>query len=188
MIRIFMFLCVVSLLSLQVIDRAYIRGMTAIKKPIAVSAKEGRVFALFLETQEIVNAESMRFFAEDALVKIFNFRPGQDLAHVSSEEIRFLFINDKFYENFKSQFLAWSEYEFRVNNISIKEAIVSNGELLKTPPASSAGARIWRYRGVVPIMDRGVGGSSLSRLNVDLSLVYLGPEGGMGIFSVKLSS
>lgn len=187
MIRILMFFSVLILLSLQVVDRAYLRGMTSAKDPIAVSAKEGRVFSLPIETQEIVNSESVRFFAEDALVRMFNFRPGKDLEHVKDESIKDLFIQEEFYETFRTQFLAWSGYEFRVNNISIKEAIVTDGELLRTPAASSAGARIWRYRGVIPIMDRGVGGSKLSKLNVDLSLVYLGPEGGMGIFSVELS-
>lgn len=185
--RILMFFMLILLLLVQVADTVYLRDMTAKREPMAVSVKEGSISPLSIETQEIVNSESVTLFAERAAVILFNYRPGQFYSHVEQEAIKNLFVSEFFYEKFRTQFEQWSKYEFNVNNISIKEVILTNGSMIRTPPASARGARIWVFSGRLPTLDRGVGDSIVSNLKIKFSLVYLGPEGGMGIYKVELS-
>lgn len=187
MIRIMMFMLLLLILAFQLVDNVYLRKMTAKKAAQAVSVKEGRIYPLVLETQEIVNSDSVSKYAKEAVVKIFNYRPGQSLSHIQSPDIKRMFINEDQYEKFKNLFVRWSLYEFSVNNISIKESIVKTDSIVMTPPASVDGARIWGYRATVPVVDRGVGGTVLDVMYLKIGLVYLGPEGGMGIYSVKIS-
>ncbi len=186
MTRLLMLLLLLSIVGATIADRAFIRTLTAKKSAVAVSVKTAETKPLSIETQEVVNTESVITFSEDALVRLFNYRPGKAREHMEQDDIRVLFINDESYEKFKKQFITWSNYEFNVNNISIKEAIVDRGYLVKSPSAPS-GRRIWRYSGYLPVLDRGVGDTSLSLLKVKISMVYLGPEGGLGVFSIKLS-
>jgi len=172
---------------LQVADRVWLRSLPSLKSVGAVDVRDGSVTALPLETQEIVNTDSVLSFSKDALVVLFNYRPGQAKEHVLSREVEKLFINKAAHDKFVKQFLAWSNHEFNVNNISIKESIVSQGSLLMTPSVATSGARLWQYRATLPMVDRGVGKSLPSTLNVIVSMVYLGPEGGMGLYSVRLS-
>jgi len=187
LVRAFMLSIILVLLLVQVADRVYFRDMTAVRAPIAVSVKEGSITPLVVETQEIVNTESVTLFAERASVIMFNYRPGDFYKHIEKQEIKDLFVSDYFYEKFRSQFEEWSNYEFNVNNISIKEVILTDSRMIKTPPASTRGARIWVFYGSLPTLDRGVGDSLVSNLKLKYSLVYLGPEGGMGIYNVSLS-
>lgn len=187
MIRLIIFFSAITIILAQLADRVYLRTLTSKKEVEAVSVQHGTAKPMILETQEIVNGESMLTFSKDALVRIFNYRPGQAPVHISSPDIEKLFISDFYYEKFKSQFLSWSSHEFNVNNISIKEAVATDPRLIIAPRLGPTSARIWAYSARLPTVDRGVGGSELSALKVQLKLVYLGPEGGMGIYSVTLS-
>lgn len=187
MIRLLMFGLLLTMLLFQILDVVFIRTMTAQKAAQAVSVKEGRVFPLALDTQEIVNSDSVSKYAKEAVVKIFNYRPGQALSHIESKDIQRLFINEEQYDKFKTLFLRWSFHEFSVNNISIKESIVKSENIIMTPPVSVKGARLWSYNAVVPVIDRGVGGTVFDTMYLKIGFVYLGPEGGMGIYSVKIS-
>lgn len=187
MLRFLMFVLALSIFVFQVVDRVYLRTLTAKKAANAVSVKEGSVYDLPLETQEIVNPNSVSVYAKKSLVKIFNYRPGQAIQHLEREDIKSLFIDEAHFNRFKSQFVNWSNHEFSVNNISIKETVVSSEQQIMAPPLGVGGARIWSYKATMPIIDRGVGGTVFDTMYIRLGLVYLGPEGGMGIYSVKIS-
>jgi len=178
---------VVTLVAFQFADWLSFRPMTAEQRVVSVDVRDGQIKQMVLETQDIVNEESITMFAREALVQIFNYRPGQADEHVNSPSVRQLFINDESHQKFVDQFLSWSNHEFNVNNISIKEAVVTRGDLLMTPRASLSGARIWRYNASLPMVDRGVGKTMPSQLLVTMSMVYLGNEGGMGVYSIRLT-
>ena len=186
MVRFMMFFLALTILVSQLADRVYLRTLTAKKEVEAVSVRDGNIRQLQLETQEIVNGESMLLFSKDALVRTFNYRPGKALEHINSPEIRKLFISEEYYDKFKEKFLTWSFYEFNVNNISIKEAVATDSRLIMAPGSKVSSARVWIFNAKLPVIDRGVGGTALSSLTVQIKLVYLGPEGGMGIYAVKL--
>jgi hypothetical protein len=188
-IRILMLIMVFAIVTFQVLDRSIIRTLTATKSVESVYVSEPKTKTMVIETQEIVNQESVLKFSKKAVVSIFNYRPGQALEHVSSEKIKSLFITEEYFDKFKKQFIAWSKHEFNVNNISIKEAVASNGELLMTPsPMSSGGVRLWQYKASLPTLDRGVGSSQLTPMFITVKLVYLGASGGIGIYSMTLNS
>lgn len=178
---------VVALITFQFADWLALRSMTSESRVVSVDVRDGQVRPMVLESQDIVNEESVMMFARESLVQIFNYRPGQADEHVNSPSVRQLFINDESHKKFVDQFLSWSNHEFNVNNISIKEAVVTRGNLLMTPRASLGGARIWRYTASLPMVDRGVGKTIPSQLLVTMSMVYLGNEGGMGVYSIRLT-
>lgn len=178
---------VLTLVAFQLVDSLTLRPITAEKRVISVDVRDGKISPMVLEQQDIVNEESITLFAREALVQIFNYRPGQAEEHVNSAAVRQLFINDESHKKFVDQFVSWSSHEFNVNNISIKEAVVTRGNLLMTPRASLSGARIWRYTASLPMVDRGVGKTMPSQLLVTMSMVYLGNEGGMGVYSIRLT-
>jgi hypothetical protein len=185
-----MFISLLAVIAIQIADRVSLRTLTAKKEPVSISVKDTRIRLMDVETQEIVNDESVIKFSERAISVIMNYRPGKTYEHVNSGKVTSLFINGekgRFFKKFREQFMEWSFYEFNVNNISIKEAIATNGRLIKAP-RNLGGARVWLYEVSVPVLDRGVGGTSLSSLKFQLSLVYLGPDGGMGIYGVKISN
>ena len=185
-VRWLMFLLVVSLLVIQLADRVYLRSLTAAKLPVAVSMKTDSIYPLSMETQEIVNEEGVSNFARRAISRILNYRPALAVDHIDSEEVRTLLIGDEHFERFRQQFLSWSHHEFNVNDIVMKESTSTNGVMTKSAK-NIDGMRVWQYRAKVPILDRGYGGTDSDILNVTLKMVYLGPDGGMGIYSVKIS-
>lgn len=188
MIRIIMTLLVVAVALLQLVDRVFIRTVTAEKKVVALSVADARMFPLKVETQEIVNNESVTSFAEKAMVKTLNFRPGQLQKHMEDQEIASLFISEKYYDQFLDQFKVWADTEFRVNNISIKESIATDVRLVRSPAVPGRSFRVFEVSARVPTYDRAVGDSELSLLVVKVFLVYLGPESGIGIYKMKIST
>lgn len=186
MIRLFMAILVIAVALLQLIDRLYIRTLTAKKEVVAISVADARVFPLKIETQEIVNNESVIAFAEKSIVKILNFRPGKLMSHLEEKDIESLFINEKYYDTFVQQLKVWANTEFRVNNISIKEAIATDVKLARTPAVAGRSFRIFEVSARVPTYDRAVGDSELSMLLVKVYMVYLGPESGTGLYKVKI--
>lgn len=166
-------------------DRVFVRTITAEKSVMAVSLSKEDIYAIALEDQEIVNTESINVFAKNAMSFIFNFAPGQAKEHIDSETIKALFVSENFHNAFSKQFIAWANYEFQVNNISIKESFVKEQQLYQSP-SMNGGARIWRFEARLPVLDRAVGGTSLKTLNVEVNLVYLGHQGGLGIYSIRL--
>ncbi len=167
------------------IDVATFRPMSAEMEAYSVHAKSKKVTALPLESQELINEQSLNKFAKKALSTIFNYRPGQAEEHINSEEIKGLFIAEKFFKDFRSQFLQYSNGEFRVNNISIKESVAIDAKMVGTPRMGS-GARVWQMSAVLPMLNRAVGENQLENLSVVVKLVYLGPEGGMGVYGIRL--
>jgi hypothetical protein len=185
--RFILFFCVVFMAVILTANSVYIGTLMASKNARSISVVNGDILPLVIESQEIISQESVSLFAKKALVLMFNYRPGQAVQHIDSTEVKALFAKDEYYQLFREQFLAWSSYEFNVNNISIKDTIVVQGDLLISPPASLSGARVWKYSSTLPIVDRGVGGTGVSALKVHLSLVYYGLDGGMGIYAVKIT-
>jgi len=172
---------------LQLVEQPYVRPMTVVKDVASVSSKDATINLIQIETQEIINKSSVEIFVENAVVAIMNYRPGQVEDHVYSDEIKSLFISEEHHERFAEQFINWSLYEFNINNISIKESISINGRVLRSPSSAiSGGARMWRYRSELPILDRGVGDNQLGRMYITVDMVYLGATGGMGIYAVKI--
>lgn len=169
------------------VERIYLQDATALQRVIAVTVKDAGMRELPLETLEVVNDKSVDAFAKDALVQLFNFRPGRIAEHMDQDALKKLFINKKAYAKFKEQMLQWADYEFKVNNISIKETVANDGMLISSVANQSEGMRLWRYRATVLTLDRGVGKSIPTKMFVELKMVYLGPQGGMGIYSVKIT-
>ena len=189
MAKLFMVFILFLMITLQLLDQSIVRTLTAKKEVEAVYVSSNSVSPMVIETQEVVNNESIEKFAKDAVVTLFNYRPGQSQEHMEQEHIKDLFINEMHYERFVEQFVAWSMHEFSVNNISIKESVVSGGELIMPPsPMSSGGVRLWQYKASLPMLDRGVGDNALSSMKIVIRMVYLGSSGGIGIYSVNLSS
>jgi hypothetical protein len=168
------------------LDDMLFRSLTAVKDVQSLAVKDGSQRSMELESQEVVNNDSMESYAERAVVMILNYRPGKAVEHIEGEAIKSLFIAEEYYDAFKKPFLSWSDREFRVNNISIKEAIATNGKLYSVG-GMQGGARVWRYDATVPILNRAVGGNAVERMRIELYLVYLGYKGGLGVFAVKLS-
>lgn len=187
MIRIWMLVLVVAVIFLQVLDRAYVRTLTVKKEVFAISSAEGRIFPLKIEEQEIVNNDSILKYAQDSLVKILNFRPGKFAQHMEEENVQSLFVSKKHYDEFYEQMEVWANSEFRVNNISIKEAIVVNPRLLKTPSTLGRSFRLFEVTATAPTYDRAVGDSQLGALSLKINMIYLGPESGMGLYRIKIS-
>ncbi len=186
MIRLVMTILVIAVALLQLVDRLYIRTLTSKKEVVAISVADARIFPLKIETQEIVNNESIKSFAEKSIVKMLNFRPGKLMTHLEEQDIKSLFITKKYYNIFVERMKVWADTEFRVNNISIKEAIATDVKLVRTPAVSGRSFRIFEVSARVPTYDRAVGDSELSMLLVKVYMVYLGPESGMGIYKVKI--
>lgn len=168
-----------------IFDRVYVRVKTAEKEVKVASLAKETIYRIPLEDQEIVNQESIQNFTKDALSAIFNYAPGQAEQHINSEQIKSLFITEKFHKIFADQFINWSNVEFQINSISIKESFVKNTELTQSPPMIG-GRRIWQFDATLPILDRAVGGTSLKELSVSVYLVYLGHQGGLGIYGISL--
>lgn len=166
-------------------DRVYIRTMTAEKQVVAVSLSKESVYPLLLEDQEIVNDDSISAFAQSSLSTIFNFKPGQAEDHINSDAVKELFISEEYHNLFSKQFIEWSNMEFQINNISIKETIVKSSTLYRSPPLQG-GARVWKFEARLPFLNRAVGGTNLEERTVDVYMVYLGHQGGLGIYGVGL--
>jgi hypothetical protein len=189
MVRLIMLFSVILVVLLQFIDQAMVRPLTAQKSVNAVYISNGSITSLAVETQEVVNHVSVKMFAEDAVVTIFNYRPGLADDHINQDSIKDLFITKEHFDRFAVKFKVWSKYEFSVNNISIKEAISKQGRLTIAPsPQASGGSRIWRYKSNLPTLDRGVGDNVLSALIITVDMVYLGASGGMGIYRIKVAT
>jgi hypothetical protein len=186
MIRVWMLTLVVVVIMLQVFDRSYVRNLTAKKEVVAISSAEGRIYPLKVEEQEIVNNESVLNFAEKAAVKILNFRPGKLKQHFEDEGVRELFISKSHYDKFYAQMEVWANSEFSLNNISIKEAVVSDIRLVRSPYTPGRSFRLFEAKARVPTYDRAVGDSEIGTLEVDLKMIYLGPKSGMGLYRVNI--
>lgn len=169
----------------MIADRTFIRIETAEKSVISASLMTESIDNIMLEDQEIVNDDSIHLFAKNAISRIFNFNPGQASDHVNSEEIKRLFISDEYHQMFADQFISWSNFEFQLNNISIKESIIRNAELTRSP-GLAGGSRLWQLDARLPVLNRAVGGTSLNELTVEVYLVYLGHRGGLGIYGIRL--
>lgn len=183
--RITAILVALFIFGVSFIDVATFRPMSAEMEAYSVHAKTKKVTALPLESQELINEQSLNKFAKKALSTIFNYRPGQAEVHIDSEEIKGLFISDKFFKEFRSQFLQYSNGEFRVNNISIKESVAIDAQMVGSPRIGG-GSRVWRMSASLPMLNRAVGENELENLLVVVKLVYLGPEGGMGVYGIRL--
>lgn len=183
--RLISLLVVLFVLAAGFFDVATFRPMGVNMEAYSVHVKTKKVTPLPLETQELINEQSLNKFAKKTLSTIFNYRPGQAEKHIDSEDIRSLFISDKFYKDFRSQFLQYSRGEFQINNISIKESVAINSKMIGTPRIGN-GARVWKMSAVLPMLNRAVGENQLENLLVNVKLVYLGPEGGMGVYGIRL--
>ncbi|MEG3764863.1 hypothetical protein [Alteromonas sp. 14N.309.X.WAT.G.H12] len=188
MIRIIMVVLVALVLLLQLADRVFLRTVTAERTVTAISVADATITPLKIETQEIVNNESVVAFAEKGMVKILNFRPGKLASHMEEQDIESMFISKKFYDDFLSQMEVWADTEFRLNNISIKESIVTRLRLVKSPPSIGRSFRLFEVSARASTYDRAVGDSELNTLSVRVYLVYLGPESGMGIYKIKIKT
>lgn len=183
--RIVALLVALFIFSVSFVDVASFRPMTSEMEAYSVHVKTKKVASLPLESQELINDQSLNKFAKKALSTIFNYRPGQAESHIDSEEIKSLFISEKFFNEFRTQFLQYSNGEFRVNNISIKESVAIDAKMIGTPRIGN-GARVWQMSAVLPMLNRAVGQNQLENLLVTVKLVYLGPEGGMGVYGIRL--
>lgn len=181
-------LSAVSLLvfiGLMVADRVVTRQLTAVKDVRSVSLQTETVEPLVLETSSIVSDEAVTQFAERALSIMFNVRPALFKEHVDNPEIKALFISPKYHEQWKEQMASWLSNEFSVHNVSIKEAIVVNPRLTMSS-ANQQGVRFWRFSAGVRALNRGLGSNALVEMRVQLNMVYVGSEGGLGIYGVKV--
>lgn len=183
--RIVALLVALFIFSVSFMDVASFRPMTSEMEAYSVHVKTKKVTSLPLESQELINDQSLNKFAKKSLSTIFNYRPGQAEQHIDSEEIKSLFISEKFFNEFREQFLQYSNGEFRVNNISIKESVAIDAKMIGTPRIGN-GARVWQMSADLPMLNRAVGKNQLENLLVTVKLVYLGPEGGMGVYGIRL--
>lgn len=166
-------------------ESSYTRYLTAQVDVQAVSVKEEKVFPLVMETDSIVNDEAVSQFSERAVSLMFNARPAKFKEHVESPQLRNLFISEHFYEKWRSQFSPWLSNEFRVQQISIKEAIVLRSKLISSV-SSQPGVRFWRYSAQIAVLNRGLGATELKAHRVELDLAYSASGGGMGVFGVRV--
>lgn len=184
--RIFVFIAVTFMALIMFLDESLFRMMTAGVTANSVHVKTKVIEPLTIETQELVNDATINKHAVKALSIIFNFRPGQAQQHVERQEIRDMFISDAFYEKFAKQFVGWGEAEFFVNNISVKESVATDYNLIKGQNMGG-GARVWVLSAQMPMLNRAVGQNELMLLRVKVHIVYLGPEGGIGLYGIDLS-
>lgn len=185
--RILVLTTLLLIISSVLVERIYLRDATALQRVVAITVQDAGAKELPLETLEIVNDDSIELFAKDALIQLLNFRPGRVVEHVEQDVIKKLFINKESYNKVREQLITWSNYEFKVNNISIKEAVAEHGVLMSTSANQVSGMKLWKYRATVLTLDRGVGKTIPTKVFIDLRMVYLGPQGGMGIYSIKMT-
>lgn len=180
------FLLVVAFFVTMVfVDRIHTRYLTSLIDVEMVSMKDVSVKDASLETFAIVNDEAVERFAKRALSVMFNVRPAKFKEHVDAAHIKKLFISDKYHDAWKRQMSAWLSNEYGVNQISIKESAVVDSELMMSSELNG-GKRLWRYSASLASIDRGLGSTELRQLRVQLNIVYLGPNAGMGIYSVAV--
>lgn len=165
------------------VDRVHTRFLTSLIDVELVSMKDVSVKDASLETFSIVNDEAVERFAKRALSVMFNVRPAKFKEHVDAPHVKKLFISEKFHDAWKRQMSNWLSNEYSVNQISIKEAVVVKSDLIMSSELSG-GKRLWRYTASLAAIDRGLGSTELRQLRVQLNIVYLGPNAGMGIYSV----
>jgi|AntDeeMinimDraft_5_1070356.scaffolds.fasta_scaffold12275_1 hypothetical protein len=182
-----MVLAALVVFAISVMDEVYLRHASNERHVIALSVEDAKWRELVVDSQDIVHDSVIESLSKDAVVTIFNYHPGRAREHISSEKIKDLFLTDSHYEKFRSQFLTWSDHEFRVNNISIKETISPRGQLYRVGVAGGAGVQIWKYTGYMPMLDRGVGQTDVATMKFEVHLVYLGPKGGVGIYGIRLT-
>lgn len=168
-------------------ESAYVRHISNEREVYALSVSSADWSTLSVDNQDVIHDTVIERLSQDAIVTIFNYHPGRGREHISSDKIKNLFVTEAHYERFRRQFLVWSDHEFRVNNISIKESISPRGQLYRVGVAGGGGSQLWRYVGYVPLLDRGVGSTTINTLRVEVHLVYLGPQGGMGIYGIGLT-
>lgn len=183
--RIITLMLPIILIIFMMIDNSFLRTGSAQKLVYGASLMTESIEPIPLEDQEIVNDDSINNFAKDAVSAIFNFKPGQAEEHIDSPKIKSLFISDEYHEIFKQQFVSWSNVEFQINNISIKESIIRDSSLLRSPSLGD-GSRLWVFEAKLPMLNRAVGGTSLRQLDISVYLVYLGHSGGLGIYGIGL--
>lgn len=183
--RIVVFFMISIMALVMFLDESFVRRLTSEMVANSVNVKTKEISPLTIETQELVNDASINKYAIKALSLIFNFRPGQSNTHIEKQEIKDMFVSDEFYEKFAKQFVAWGEAEFFVNNISVKESVASDYSLVKGNNMGG-GARVWVLRASLPMLNRAVGENELMILTVKARIVYLGPEGGLGLYGVDV--
>tara|TARA_B100000508_G_C11464518_1_gene280904 strand:- start:4872 stop:5429 length:558 start_codon:yes stop_codon:yes gene_type:complete len=174
----------ILLLFLTFIESSYFRYVGNKREVVGVFVEDASEKSLTVDTQEILNEESVRSLARRTVNVLLNYRPGQALSHMEENEISSVFISEDSFKNFEGRFLYWSDREFRNNNISIKESIVTSESLIPVP--MTGGMRMWGYTASVPMVNRGVGGTGKTILSIKMQIVYAGTEVGIGIYDIKL--
>lgn len=169
---------------ITLIEAGYFRHVGNQRDVYGVFIEDASRKPLTVDTQDILNDESVRGLARRTVNILLNYRPGQASEHVEKDEFRTSFISSDRYEDFTERFLYWSTREFRNNNISIKESIVTNERL--TPVPMSGGMRMWGYEAKLPIVNRGVGGTGKSIMSIRMKIIYAGPDVGIGIYDIEL--
>lgn len=173
-----------ALIVMTIIEDGYFRHIGNKREVYGLFVEDASIAKLTVDTQDILNDESVRKLARRTANRLMNYRPGQASDHVSEPEFAKGFISENAYQDFSDRFLYWSDREFRVNNISIKESIVTNEKLLPVPMTN--GMRMWAYSASLPVVNRGVGGTGKTIMSIRMKILYAGPEVGIGLYDIQL--
>lgn len=183
-VRFYVFLFIFAC-AFYVSDSYSLRHLTSEKKVVSAQISSASIEPLDVVATEILNDDSRMKFATNALVKIFNYKPGNAEAHISTPEIKALFSNMDAYERFKESFIVWSYREINVNKISIKESLNVDAKMTQAIPINITDS-IWLLKGEQLFLNRGLGATVPERLYVDMILSYEGRSKGLGIYHLAL--
>jgi hypothetical protein len=184
LVRFYVFLFLFSCV-FYVSDSYSLRHQTSEKEVVAAKISSASIDPLDVVSTEVLNDDSRMKFAVDALVMIFNYKPGDAEAHISTPKIKALFSNMGAYERFKESFIIWSYREINVNKISIKESLNVDAKMTQAIPINITDS-IWLLKGEQLFLNRGLGDTLPERLMVDMILSYEGRSKGLGIYHLAL--
>lgn len=179
------FLIVIFNMVLFAISDSWIKVKGAEIPVFIVDGSTRQVNRIETEYVPIVNEQSIRRMSRDFTAIILNVNPGLYSEQLKNKKIISSFISKKYYDLFIEQYSNWLSNEYSLNNISIKESVVFDDNLVMSGEQAN-GIRFWRYTAVVPTLDRALGQNELKNLRLEYDIVYIPESGNVGIFSVKI--
>lgn len=138
-----------------------------------------------VESKELLNATSIEYRSKKVLATAFNYRTARSESHLKDSGIEEEFVNSEFFQNFADQHKSWSDIEFKRNNISQKSSIVTNARLIRSQNLGE-NKRVWVYKAKLPVLNRAVKQNGRDVMEVTLRYVYLGLDGGSGVYQIQL--
>jgi hypothetical protein len=134
----------------------------------------------------LLSDKAVESFIKNRIVTLFNYRVGDYESHTKKSGIKSFFCTNDDYNRFYSQFASWSLFEFKRNNISIKEMVITRSNIYKNDSNHLGLGRVWRFNSDLIFFNRGVGGSDIEKMKTTVTMAYTPLIGDLCIKKIKL--